>query len=228
MEHLPIYIPTVFILTTLLTVVLLFKAGNYHRQLMSIVLLWLVAQAVIGLSGFYVVCTGIPPRFSLLLIPPVVLIVILLLTKKGRRFINGFDVKTLTLIHIVRLPVELTLYWLFLHKAVPQIMTFEGRNFDILCGITALVIYYFRYVKKVLSRSLLLIWNIACLCLLANIVFTAFLSAPFNFQKFGFEQPNIALFYFPFIWLPCFVVPAALLAHLITIRRLLKAENLDS
>ena len=139
MEHLPLYIPIVFILTTLLTVTLLYRASNYSKPLVITSLLWLVLQAAVGLSSFYFISTGIPPRFALLLMPPVALILVLLLIKKGRLFMDDFDAKTLTFIHIVRIPVELTLYGLFIHKAVPQIMTFEGRNFDILCGLT---VYY--------------------------------------------------------------------------------------
>ena len=223
METLPIYIYAVFMLTTLLALWLFYKAANHARTTILIMLLWLCIQALVSLTGFYTVTIGIPPRFGLLLFPPIICIIVSFFLSRGRQFIDGLDVKTLTLLHIVRIPVELTLYWLFLHKAVPQVMTFEGRNFDILCGITAPFIYYFGYVKNVLGRTALLAWNIICLLLLANIVVTAVLSAPFPIQKFGFEQPNIALFYFPFSWLPCFVVPAALFAHLVAIRRLIKS-----
>jgi len=221
MEHLPPYIPVIFVFTTLLTATLFYKASNFSKTVLITLLLWLILQAAVSLSGFYVTTSGTPPRFTLVLVPPVVLIIILLLTKKGRLAIGGFNIKTLTLIHIVRIPVELSLYWLFLHKAIPEIMTFEGRNFDILCGLTAPVVYYLGYIKNVLGRWALLTWNMVCLLFLFNIVLTAILSAPFVFQKFAFDQPNIALFYFPFIWLPCFVVPVALFAHLVTIRSLL-------
>jgi len=222
MEHLPIYIPIVFVLTTLLTVGLLYKAVNQSKQVIIIVYVWLALQLVVSLTGFYTVTNIMPPRFGLLLLPPVVLIIAIFFTAKGRLFIDGFDVKTLTLLHVVRIPVELTLYWLFVHKTVPQLMTFEGRNFDILCGLTAPVIYYFGYIKNVLHKNVLIAWNIICLMLLANIVVTAVLAAPFPFQKVAFNQPNIALFYFPFVWLPAFIVPAALLAHLVSLRRLMK------
>jgi hypothetical protein len=224
MEHLPVYIEIVFILTALLTLLLLYGAGNFKKAIIAGALIWLALQAVISLSGFYTVNTDTPPRFALLLFPPVIFIIILFLTKKGKSAIDGFNVKTLTLLHIVRIPVEITLYWLFLHKALPGVMTFEGRNFDILCGITAPFIYYFGYIKNTIGRKALIAWNIVCLILLANIVITAVTSAPFGLQKQGTEGPNFALFYFPFIWLPCFVVPAALLAHLVSLRRLIKVN----
>lgn len=222
MENLSNYINIVFVLTTLLTMLLLFKAGNYSKPLIIISILWLALQAAIGLSGFYKISSGVPPRFMLLIAPPVILIAIMFFTKQGNQFINGINIKTLTLMHLVRVPVELTLYWLYQHKAIPEVMTFEGRNFDILCGLSVPLVYYFGFIKSVLSQKTLIAWNIICLLLLGNIVVTAVLSAPFRFQQFGFEQPNIALFYFPFVWLPAFVVPSVLFAHLVTLRRLIK------
>ena len=222
MEQLPGYIYIVFALTTLLTVLLLFKAAHYSRSAIIITLSWVAVQGVIGGSGFYTVTNAVPPRFGLSLLPPVLFIALLLLTKRGRLAIGSFDTKTLTLLHIVRIPVELTLYWLFLHKAVPGLITFEGRNFDILCGLTAPFIYYFGYIKNVLGRKLLIAWNLVCLLLLVNVVVTAVLSAPLPFQQFAFDQPNIAILYFPFVWLPCCIVPVVLFAHLVCLRRLIK------
>ena len=99
-------------------------------------------------------------------------------------------------------------------------MTFEGRNPDIFSGLTAPFIYYFGYVKQKLSRSILLFWNFLCLGLLANIVLNAIFAFPGPIQKYAFDQPNIAVMYFPFIWLPCCIVPLVLFSHLVTIRQL--------
>ena len=132
---------------------------------------------------------------------------------------------TLTLLHVVRVPVELCLYWLFLNKSIPQLMTFEGRNFDILAGLAGPIIFYFGYVKNKLGKTVLLLWNFVCLGLLLNIVVNAILSAPSNFQQFAFEQPNMAILYFPFVWLPSCVVPLVLLAHLVCIQKLFLQNN---
>jgi hypothetical protein len=66
----------------------------------------------------------------------------------------------------------------------------------------------------------LLIWNVVCLGLLVNIVVIAILSVPTAFQQFGFDQPNIAIGQFPYVWLPSVVVPIVLLSHLVIIRSL--------
>ena len=102
-------------------------------------------------------------------------------------------------------------------------MTFEGINFDILSGITAPFIAYLGYHRKVLSKTVLLIWNLICLGLLVNIAFHGILSVPSPFQRFGFEQPNIGLTYFPYVFLPGLIVPTVLFAHLSSIRQLLKS-----
>ena len=105
-------------------------------------------------------------------------------------------------------------------------MTFEGRNFDILSGISAPIIYYFAFAKGNTNKALLVTWNIACILLLVNIVAIAILSTPYPFQKFGFDQPNVAIFYLPYIWLPAVVVPIVLFAHVASLRQLLRPQIL--
>ena len=226
MENLPIYISILFGLITLLTVGLFYKATN--RSILSLVILltWLVIQAVIALTDFYTVTDTIPPRFLLLVLPPILFIILLFATNKGRIFIDSLDIKALTLLHIVRVPVEIVLFRLFIYIMIPELMTFEGRNFDVISGISAPLIYYFGFVQKQLSNKIIIIWNVLCLMLLFNIVINAVFSAPFPFQKFAFDQPNIAILYFPFNWLPSCVVPIVLFSHIVVIRQLLKVKTL--
>ena len=150
----------------------------------------------------------------------------LFFTRRGKAFIDSLDIKTLTLLHTVRIPVEIILLCLFLQQAIPQAMTFEGRNFDILSGISAPLIYYFGFIKKQLSNTVMIIWNVICILLLLNVVSSAILSLPARFNNFGFEQPNIAVGYFPFLLLPAVLVPMVLFANAASIRQLLlKKDN---
>jgi hypothetical protein len=191
-------------------------------------MLWLIIQSVVSMTGFYTHTHAIPPRFLFLVLPPMLLIILLFITAPGKRYIGNIDIKTLTLLHTIRIPVEMVLYLLFINKAIPGIMTFEGQNLDILSGITAPVIYYLAFVSRRINKTILLIWNFACLALLVNIVTTALLCAPTPFQQLAFEQPNIAILHFPFVWLPCCVVPLVLFAHLVTIRKLLLYGTMDT
>ena len=220
MLSLPYYIPAIFVLTTFATAALFYKSTNGSRTTLLLLTAWSVLLSLIALTGFYTHTGTVPPRQLLLVVPPLLCIIILFATRDGRAYIDSLDPRMLAFLHTVRIPVELVLYWLFLHKAVPQVMTFEGRNVDIISGLTAPAVFYFGYVRKVLSPKVILLWNFSCLALLFNIVGTAILAAPSAFQQLAFDQPNIAVLYFPFVLLPGLVVPLVLLSHLAAIRQL--------
>lgn len=225
MNNLPLYISIAFVLTTLLAVFIFYKAARNSGYFLFLVLGWMVLQTVVSMTGFYTVTDTIPPRFLFLILPPLLVIVLLFATKRGRQFLGMLDLKMLTLLHIVRIPVELVLFGLFIYKMIPELMTFEGRNMDIISGITAPVLFYLAFLNRRVHRGLLLAWNFICLLLLVNIVTIAILSAPFPFQKFAFSQPNIAVLHFPFVWLPAVVVPLVLLSHLAAIRSLVVGKG---
>jgi hypothetical protein len=225
MEHLPTYIALCFALTTATTVFLFARASNFSTRVLLIITIWMLIQAAISLTGFYTFTHGMPPRFILLLLPPLILILFLFFSKRGQSFIDKLDLKWLTWLHIVRIPVEIVLFWLFLHRAVPKLMTFEGWNLDIISGLTTPVMIFIAFRQQLLNKSLLIAWNVICMLLLVNIVLIAVLCAPVDFQKLAFGQPDVAIFYFPFSWLPSCIVPLVLFSHLAAIRKLLIAKN---
>lgn len=223
MNNVPLYLPLGFVATVLLTCYFLVKAAHGNKIVASLLIIWMIGQGTIAATGFYTNTQALPPRFLAMLLPPVSMVIILFATVKGRNFIDLLRPDQLTLLHVVRIPVELCLFSLYTHQLVPQLMTFEGINFDIISGITAPLIAYLGYYKKHLNKIVLLIWNLICLALLINIAYHGVLSVPTPFQRFGFEQPNIGLTYFPYVFLPGLIVPAVLFAHLSSIRQLLKS-----
>jgi hypothetical protein len=112
------------------------------------------------------------------------------------------------------------LLWLFQHGLEPRAMTFEGSNFDILSGLTAPIVYLIAFRGGRTNRGLLIVWNIFALLLLFNVVITAVLSFPGPLQKIAFDQPNVGVTYFPFIWLPAVIVPIVLFSHLASLWKL--------
>ena len=220
MLDVPIYISLAFILITLTTLAILYQASHSSKLMATLVMLWALAQALLAYFGFYSDDNLSLPRMFVIIGPALILIVILFFTNKGKLFIDGLDLAQLTLLHTIRVPVELVLYLLFIHQTIPDVMTFEGRNYDILAGITAPFVFYFGFRRKLMSKDLLLAWNYISLFLLLNVVVYAILSLELPFQQFGIEQPNRAIRYFPFVWLPSIVVPIVLFSHLAIIRRL--------
>ncbi len=186
---------------------------------------WMFLQEQLAFNGFYLKTDTLPPRFIFAVLPMFFLIAVLLILPVTKNFLAQMPLLPLTLLHIVRIPVELVLHWLFQAGLVPQLMTFEGRNFDILSGITAPVIAWLAFRGGKVNRKLLLVWNIIALCLLINIVSHAILSLPYPMQKLAFDQPNYGVLFFPFIWLPSMIVPAVLFCHLVSIQRLMKDKQ---
>jgi hypothetical protein len=224
MEKVSILLSGFFILTTFLTVWFFFKASGKSKTILAGVIIWMIVQAIAGVAGFFRAQT-MPPRFLFLIGPAILFIISLFFTRRGRHFIDTMNLKQLTLLHSIRLPVEIVLYFLLLADLIPDMMTFEGNNFDILSGLTAPVIYYIVFVAKKGSRKLLLVWNFLCLGLLINVVTIAILAAQTPFQRLAFDHPNIGVTYFPFVWLPGVVVPIVLFSHLAAIRQLTKRSK---
>ncbi len=225
MQNLPFYVYLIFGATVLTAIWLFFKASHYSKSFLVVLLSWIALQSALAIGGFYNDPKTMTARFPLLFLPALLFLIYRFSTKKGRAFIDGLDLPTLTLISTVRLFVELVLSWLLIHKTIPEAMTFNGRNFDIFSGITAPIVYYFGFAKKTLSNKVILAWNFLCLALLINVVLNAVLSLPDLYQRFGFERPNMALGFFPFILLPAFLVPSVLFSMVASIRLLTKHTN---
>lgn len=231
MESLPSFVSWTFILTAFLTAGFFLLAarqaglGNRFLIILAIIFVFFLAvHAVLALNGFFLVTNTLPPRFILAPLPTIVALVSLCLIF-WRKQTPRSALQTLTLMHVVRVPVELVLLMLFQNGLVPQIMTFEGRNFDIISGLTAPFVAWLAFHGGKVHKPLLLVWNLLALGLLINIVSSAVLSLPTPFEQLGFEQPNRAVLYFPFIWLPAIVVPTVFTAHLLSLWQLAKTNR---
>jgi hypothetical protein len=227
-ENLPGYVSITFILTTFLTVGFLLSAVKQTvfetipaKILIFLLAFWIIFTAILALNGFYLVNT-FPPRVFLFGVLPALLLIAVYFIFFRQNFIEKLPLKTLTILSIIRIPVELTLLWLFQGGLVPQSMTFEGRNFDILSGITAPFIYFLAFRGGKVNRPLLIGWNIFALLLLFNVVITAVLAFPAFNPNLAPELQNRAVSYFPYIWLPAVVVPIVLFSHLASLWKLFK------
>jgi hypothetical protein len=221
LSGLPVYISVVFVLTALLTLFFLWKVSS-SKMAVIVMAGWLALQGILAYTGFYLNTSDSFPRIIWSLIPPFGLIIFMLVTKRGTKFTRRLKLKTLHLLHIVRIPTELCLYWLSVYQAVPELMTFRGDNFDIVTGFTALMLYFTSFKRRaVRSVNVLFAWNIIGLVMLGNAVIVGLLSIPGAFQHHAHDQPNVAVLYFPFVWLYSFIAMSLLFSHLVMIKRLM-------
>lgn len=140
----------------------------------------------------------------------------------GWRLINGLSVASLVGFQVFRIPVELVLFWLYRAGIVPVQMIFEGLNFDVLSGVSAPLVAWLVATNRLSNRGVFL-WNLVGLGLLINIVAIAILSMPVPFRAFLNEPANTFITQAPYVWLPVFLVQAALFGHLLIFRRLWQA-----
>jgi hypothetical protein len=222
--NLPLFISITFLAAVAYTYLITMQASNNHKAVRWGSLLWLIAIAVPTLYGFFLDTSTTPPRMPILLAPTLIAMLVAFNTQKGKAFIDSLDTKLLTWLSLVRIPVEICLFWLFLEGHLPEVMTFEGRNWDILAGATAPIVAYLYFNRKTLIKKLFLAWNVIGVLLLVNIIVHAILSVPSPIQQFGLEQPNMAILHFPFVWLASYVAPVVLFSHFVIIRRLRKVS----
>lgn len=120
-------------------------------------------------------------------------------------------------LQVFRVAVEIFLYLGHRVGFVPIQMTMEGRNFDVITGLTALPMAWL-VAKKKAPRWLVYVWNTIGLGLLLNVVVIAVLSMPTPLRRFSNEPANTFVTYFPYVWLPLYLVQVAWMSHLLIFR----------
>ena len=138
--------------------------------------------------------------------------------------LDAVNPETYTYLFTIRVAVEFVILGLVIHKAMPESMSFEGRNFDILSGLSAPFIAYYGFRKKRIGTKALMAWNVVALLLVIQVVTTGILSIPSPIQQLSFDQPNLAVLYFPYVLLPGIVVPIVIFGHLAILRKLTRSK----
>jgi hypothetical protein len=160
-----------------------------------------------------------PVNMIPILAVPLITILAFTFSKAGKEILIHIPAENIIKLQAFRFFVELLLLVLYLENQAPVQMTFDGRNWDILSGITAPIVALL-IVKGKISKTGLIIWNLACLGLLVNIVTVAILSMPTPLQTFMNEPSNTIVTQFPVSWLPALLVPLAYGLHFLSLRQL--------
>jgi hypothetical protein len=180
---------------------------------------WLLLTAGVASTTFLWQLDAKPPRIFLLVAPTLFGLIIFARSKKAGELLNSISSAWIVGFQAFRIVMEIILWQLFLAGIIPVQMTFEGRNFDILVGLTAPIVAWLLSRKK-MPRTALIVWNWISIAILLNIVIVAVLSTPVPFRVFMNEPANTVILSFPFVWLPTVVVPIAFLGHIASLRML--------
>ncbi len=174
---------------------------------------WLVVTAYLSTHGYLSDFRVLPPTVARLTGLTFIVTLVLALSPVGRRFVAAVPWRWVVGYQSFRVIVEVMLWRLSLAGLVPLAMTFFGRNFDFLTGVTAL---WFSILMSRPNLLLLRLWALIGLALLINVVIIANLSFPTPYEIFAPPFGMVASS--PLIWLPTFLVPAALFGHVALLR----------
>jgi hypothetical protein len=195
------------------------RKRKIKRLILGSLLGWAVFVTIWSASGIMSDFSHFPFNFMPVILIPLVTVIMVTLTTTFKDILSKIPAEKIVLLQSFRFFVEILLWLLFINSVVPIQMTFEGRNLDILSGITAPIIAYMISRNKI-SKTGLIIWNVACLVLLINIVTVAILSTPSPVRVFMNEPANTVVAMFPVSWLPGFLVPLAYTLHFFSLRQL--------
>jgi hypothetical protein len=185
-------------------------------RLGAAVFAWLLITAIMAATGVLRRFDATPPPFAGLALAVGILGVVVPLSPVGALLVRGLPLWFLVGFQIFRFPLELLMHRAYVEGVMPVQMSYSGRNYDIVTGITAGALGVW-LAQRPVQRWVVMSWNILGFVLLANIVIIAIVSTPV-FGWFGRERLNTFVTYPPFVWLPAILVTAALMGHILVWR----------
>lgn len=172
---------------------------------------FLLVTGLLALQGTFAQFNAFPPRIPLVTLVAFIGVGCFAASARVGEWLIYLPQSWLIALQVFRLFVEWILYGLAKTPLIPVEMTFAGRNFDILIGVSAPLFGLYLHKNKNApskTRAPLLIWNFLGLILLAQVLITGLVVQP----------PGIGIF--PYIWLPSFMVPFGVLLHALSLRKL--------
>jgi hypothetical protein len=109
---------------------------------------------------------------------------------------------------------------LFGANLLPGLFALPAGVGDVAVGILAAVIAFGATGGRQLNPGTVLRWNLLGIADLVVALSTGFLTAPSAFQMFAFDRPNELISMFPLVLIPTFLVPLAILLHIISLIQL--------
>ena len=179
---------------------------------------WLAATLALAASG-RLSFTSRPPTAGVLIALGVVLAFAVGTSRLGSRLATGIPLAALVGVQTFRFPLELMLHRAYREGLMPVQMSYSGFNFDILTGLSAIVVALY-VARRPDALVVVRVWNAAGIVLLANILTIAVLSTPTPIRVFHSEPANEWIAHAPWVWLPSVFVVAAIVGHIVVFRRL--------
>jgi hypothetical protein len=196
------------------------EAARRRRLVFAVAVAMLAWYGIIGLAaqrGFFAVFTSTPPRVFVAVVPTLLMMLALAFSAPVKRIADTLPPQWIVGLQAFRILIEIVLWQLALQGRIATMMSFEGKNFDVITGITAPVAAWL--AARSGNNHIVKAWNVLGLLLLTNVVARGILSVPSGFQLIHTDPPNTVIATFPYIWLPCVAVAAAYFLHIVSLRQ---------
>jgi hypothetical protein len=190
-------------------------------------IVWLGVTAALARSGILADWTALPPRWPLLPVTALGTLVLLSLTQTFRRLLPEIPPWQPVALQTFRVGVELAFWRLHAEGVAPVQVTFEGRNFDALVGLTAPVIAA-GIAFGWFGPRVTIAWNLFGLAMLVNAIGTVATSAPGTIHLNWPGEPFTAIASWPVIWIPSLLAPIGIFLHIVSIRQSLTNQRRES
>ena len=209
-------------LATMATIVVTLIVHYFNRRAAFRVLAglsaWLIYEGLLGYFGVVRNTAMRPPGVAFLFVPVLAFLIFFIARfYDDALVVLSFPLWIILGMQCFRVGVEMFLHQLWINGLVPKMLTFEGANVDIYVGASAPLIAWLSTRGRVGMR-LALAWNILGLLAVANVVIRAVLTAPDLFNLLHAEVPNRMMGTFPYLFIPGFFVPLAVVLHVLAIR----------
>jgi len=113
-----------------------------------------------------------------------------------------------------------TFLLLFAAHRLPGLFALPAGAGDVAVGLVAAAIGFSATGGRQLRPGTVLRWNLLGIADLIVAITTGFLTAPSAYQMFAFDRPNELISEFPLVLIPTFLVPLAILLHIISLTQL--------
>ena len=178
---------------------------------------YLAVPGVLASRGALADFSQLPPPLALMMLALLAATVALAFSPLGTRLVEHAPLHALVGYQVFRVPLEFWLQWMHGRGLVPEQMTWSGLNFDVVTGITALAVASLAWRGRA-SRRLVAAWNWLGFALLLNVSWIALASLPTPLHAFPGTAPLTLPATLPYVWLPAFLVQAALFGHVLVWR----------
>jgi hypothetical protein len=178
--------------------------------------IWLVYVGLFSSLG-YMRDPSLRPPGILWVVGPVVLFVVFVVVRSniGAGVAAAIPLWLILGFESFRIGVELLVHRLWEDGLVPKLLTYQGGNVDMVFGLSAPIIAWIATTGR-LGLRLAMGWNVLGLLSLANVTASAVLTGPI--KLISTEVPTVAMGFFPYTFIPGFLVPLAVTFHVLAIR----------